>query len=87
MGSNSGNYAKNNQAYLQAVSKEYILAGDKFRKTNAKNVPVSGDGNWVVGPNKQFSMKVSGQQIEALGKVNLKQLFSQEYLTTETQFH
>ncbi|WEJ62467.1 methyl-accepting chemotaxis protein [Thiomicrorhabdus lithotrophica] len=87
MGSIRRDFAKNNQSYLLAVSKEYILAGDKFRKTNAKNVPVSGDGNWVVGHNKQFSMKVSGQQIEALRKVNLEQLFSQGSLTTDTHFH
>ena len=87
VGSIRRDFASNNQSYLLAVSKEYILAGDKFRQMNAKNIPVSSDGNWVVGNDKQFSLEYSGQQIETLRKTDLAQLFSQGYLTTDTDFH
>jgi len=66
VGSIRRDFASNNQSYLLAVSKEYILAGDKFRQMNAKNIPVSSDGKWVVGNDKQFSLEYSGQQIETL---------------------
>lgn len=86
-GSLRRDFAKNDQAYLLAVSKEYILAGDKFRQMNAENIPVSSDGNWVVGNNKQFSMEASGPQIETLRKLDLASLFNKGYLTTDTHFH
>ncbi|MEA1987643.1 MAG: methyl-accepting chemotaxis protein [Pseudomonadota bacterium] len=87
MGSIRNDFANNDRAYLLAVSKEYIMAGDKFRKMNATNIPVSNDGNWVVGNDKQFSMAFSGKQIEALRQIDLTRLFNSGFLTTDTHFH
>ena len=78
---------KNERAYLIGISKEYALAGDKYRQKNANNIPISGDGNWVVGNDKHFSMEVSGDQIEALRKIDINQLFKQRYLITNNHFH
>ena len=79
--------AKQERAYLVAISKEYALAGDKHRQKNANNIPVSADKNWVVGNDKHFSMDVSGEQIEALRKVDINNLFKQGYLVTSNRFH
>ncbi|WP_029408370.1 methyl-accepting chemotaxis protein [Thiomicrorhabdus sp. Milos-T2] len=75
------------RAYMVGISKEYALAGDKYRQKNANNIPISADKNWVVGSNKSFSMENSGDQINALRKVNINKLFEQGYLVTDKYFH
>ena len=87
VGSIRRDLAKNERAYLVAISKEYALAGDKYRQKNANNIPISADKNWVVGNDKHFSMDVSGKQIEALRQVDINQLFKQGYLITSSNFH
>ena len=87
VGSIRRDMAENGRAYLIGISKEYTLAGDKYRQKNAKNIPISADKNWVVGNDKHFSMEVSGAQIEALRQVDINSLFKQGYLITSTNFH
>lgn len=86
-GSLRRSFAKNNQAYLVAISTDYAKAGGKFRQKNVNNIPVSMDKKWVVGSNKHFSMEKSGKQIEQLRQVDLNQLFKQGYLITEQSYH
>jgi len=78
---------QSNRLYLLTVSTDYIMKGDKFRKMNADNIPVSNDKKWVVGNDKHFSMENSGVHIEALRQIDLTTLFQQGYLTTSEHFH
>lgn len=87
LGSLRRDFAKTNRMYLMAISKEYIMAGDKYRQMNTKNIPVSKDASWVVGNNKQFSLEASGKQIDALQQIELNTLFNKGYLTTSDYFH
>ncbi|MBN2866741.1 MAG: PAS domain S-box protein [Thiotrichales bacterium] len=87
LGSLRRDFAKTNRMYLMTISKDYIMAGDKYRQMNAKNIPVSKDASWVVGNNKQFSLEASGKQIDALQQIDLNTLFKQGYLTTSDYFH
>lgn len=86
-GSIRNDLASSGREYLVALSKDYILAGDKYRQKNAENIPLSANKNWVVGNNGHFSMEKSGKQIKALRKIDLNTLFKQGYLITDTQFH
>lgn len=87
LGSIRRDFARQDQHYLLAVSREYALAGDQFRQKNADNIPVSNDKKWVVGHNKQFSMETAGDQIRALRQIDLNTLFNQGYLITSEHFH
>ncbi|HHT00619.1 MAG TPA: hypothetical protein ENK73_07165, partial [Thiomicrospira sp.] len=87
VGSIRRDLAEQNRQYLLAISTDYALAGDKFRQKNANNLPISNDKKWVVGNNKQFSMDVSGKQIEALRNIDLNTLFKNRYLVTDNYFH
>ena len=87
VGSVRRDFAKENRLYLATMSVDYAMQGDKFRQMNAKNIPISNDGKWVVGNNKQFSMENSGQHIAALKKIDLSQLFKVGFLSDGNYFH
>jgi methyl-accepting chemotaxis protein len=76
-----------NQQYLIAMSVDYALKGDEFSQKNANNIPISNDKKWVVGNDKQFSMDVSGAQIELLRQLPLDTLFKQGYLVSQQHYH
>lgn len=87
VGSIRRDFATMGEQYLIAMSVDYALKGDEFRQKNAKNIPVSADKKWVVGNDKNFSMEVSGKQIETLRRTDLDTLFKQGYLVTQEAYH
>ncbi|MGC9385478.1 MAG: methyl-accepting chemotaxis protein [Hydrogenovibrio sp.] len=73
--------------YMVAMSRDYALAGDKFRQRNANNIPLSSDQAWVVGNDKHFSLENSGEHIDILRALDLEALFAQGYLLTDRFYH
>ena len=87
VGSIRRDFATSNQAYLPAISTDYLANASESAQSMRNNIAVSNDGKWVVGNDKHFGGEQSLAQIAALKKIDLNQLFKDYYYISDTAFN